>query len=130
MSVDENDLEIRLLETERRLNWALDAIRDLVRRLNADEQQMAMAWTGMGILQSPSTLGNFSPGYSAAGITAAVGTTPGSGTVTLRSLSGGTLSNGSDVTCYNAIADAVDAAKTCIVGQDAQGNYWVVSATC
>lgn len=130
MALDENDLEVRVVEIEIILNWLGPVVQDLIRRLNADEQQMAMAWTGMGILQSPSTLGNLSPGYSAAGITAAVGTTPGSGTVTLRSLSGGTLSDGSDVTCYNAIEDAVAVAKTCIVGQDAQGNYWVVTATC
>lgn len=128
MSLDENNLEVRLLEVERRLGWMADAFRALQRQQAGTDQQVAMAWTQMGFIQSPSTLGNLSPATSGSGVSARAGSTPGSGTITLQS--GNPLEDGASVTCYNALTAAVAASKNMVVGQDAEGNYWVVTAEC
>lgn len=128
MSLDENNLEVRLLEVERRLGWIADALRTMQRQQTATDQQVAMAWTQMAFVQSPSTLGNLSPARTVGGLTARAGSAPGGGTVIL--LSGNPFVDGASVNCRNALSAAVGSGKYMVVGQDSDGNYWVVTAEC
>lgn len=66
----------------------------------------------------------------AGGIAARSGSTPGSATVTLENLSGGSYSSGSTVTCYNWTNTAVGANHWIAMGQDASGNWTFLSEDC
>jgi hypothetical protein len=55
----------------------------------------------------------------------------GSDDVVLQELSGGVLVNGATVNCNNAFSAAVGVGGAMVmVGQDFQGNYWVLSEDC
>jgi hypothetical protein len=66
----------------------------------------------------------------AGGISDFSGSTPGSGTVILQELSGGVLVAGASVTCLNNFPTTIAAGLAVMVGQDFQGNYWVLSQEC
>lgn len=70
------------------------------------------------------------------GITAASGTTPGSGTVTLQTLQNGILANyesgGSPVTvtAYNFVETASGTSAYVFICQDVAGIWWLVAEAC
>ena len=67
------------------------------------------------------------------GITARVGTTPGSGTVTIYEAIGTPLvltTTGEEVTCYNVVTDTVADDTYILMDQDKFGNWWVVVEDC
>lgn len=66
------------------------------------------------------------------GISAASGTTVGSGNVTIYTLPVGSTTistTGQTVTCYN-VAGAVDANEYVLMARDDAGRYWVVVERC
>ncbi len=66
------------------------------------------------------------------GVSAMVGTPPGSGTVTLykRSTTGIVETISTDITAYNISQTAVGANTNVMVMQDNFGTYWVIVEDC
>ena len=72
-----------------------------------------------------------SAGKTGGTITGLTGTTPGTGSVTLYTLSGGTLSAGSTVTVYNISSATIASGTWVLVNRDTLGNWWItVEASC
>lgn len=72
-----------------------------------------------------------SAGKTGGAITGLAGTTPGAGSVTLYTLSGGTLSAGSTITAYNISSATIDSGTWVLVNRDTLGNWWItVEASC
>lgn len=70
-------------------------------------------------------------GKTSGSISAASGTTPGSGTVTLYQLDAGAMTaTSATVTAYNWTASATGSDVMVIVAQDPWGTYWLVSEDC
>ena len=87
----------------------------------------------LSVLSSVGSRGNTccgSAGKTGGTITGMSGTTPGSGSVTLYTLSGGTLSAGSAVTAYNISTGTISSGSWVLVNRDTLGNWWIVVEQC
>jgi hypothetical protein len=125
-----NTLECRLLALERAFT-VLSAREGAVEaRLGQDEQQIAKLGAQQG-WKAPSGVGNVSPAtVGAGGLSASAAGTPGSGSVTIQILSGGSLTGGATVTCYNLFPLAIAASSSIMAGEDSSGNWWLLNIYC
>jgi hypothetical protein len=71
------------------------------------------------------------PAVATSSITARSGSTVGTGTFKARTLSGSTLSDGATgLTCKSNFETSVASGKALMIGRDADGVNWLLSADC
>lgn len=127
--IQENQIEVRVVALERLVSDLWGRLVAAERRAAAAEQQIAQSYTSPYLLPSGGSVG-YPAVAGAGGIAARAGITPGSASVTLQTLGGGTLANGATVTAYNTLATAVGASKNLILIKDENGNYLVNAGDC
>lgn len=130
MSLEENYLEVRILDLERRLAWALRMIQELLKGRAATDQQVGMAYTQMGqqqasppLLVQPSVL----TGTLATGTLAS----PSSAGATLYVESGGSWTSGASITVKNtyALSASIASGKQVWV-VPVNGTYYALTSEC
>lgn len=130
MSLEENFLEVRILELERRLAWALRAIQELLKGRAATDQQVGMAYTQMGQQQaSPPLL------VQASVLTGSLATgtlgSPSSAGATLYTESGGSWTSGGSITVKNTypLSSSLASGKQVWV-VPVNGTYYALTSEC
>lgn len=130
MSLEENFLEVRILDLERRLAWALRMIQEMLKRHSAVEQQVGMAFTNMGEMQAPASVA-VNPAVLTGALASGTLASPSSAGATLYVESGGAWSAGGSVTVKNTypLASSIAIGKQVWVAQ-VNGTYYVITSEC
>lgn len=130
MSLDQNLHEVRILNLERQLAWALRTIQEMLKRHSATEQQVGMAWTQMGNQQASTPLV-----VQAAVLTGSLATgtlaSPSSAGATLYAESGGSWSSGGSITVKNTypLTTSLASGKQVWV-VPVNGTYYMITSEC
>lgn len=130
MSLEENFLEVRILDLERRLAWALRTIQEMLKRHSASEQQIGMAYTQMG-QQQASAGGPIQAAVLTGSLATGTLASPSSAGATLYVESGGSWTSGSSITVLNTypLTTSLASGKQVWV-TSIHGKYYMLTSEC
>lgn len=125
--------ELRLWSLEQKQNTNNQLLNSLARSVAALQQAFQQLAGQQGSQNGTAATGARPATTASGGISAASGSTPGSGSVTIykRNPSTGNLSSLGTVTCYSWFTSVVGSGgKNIMVTRDPEGNYWAYSEDC